>query len=62
MPVQTEPFVVYRVKVKGRTDWVQAVRTRNVWNDPGTGVFVAYEQDVEDAVLVQQGQKTQNPS
>ena len=53
--VQTEPLVEYLVKVKGRTDWVRAVRTRNIWNVPGSGSFVAYGQDVEDAVRLDRG-------
>lgn len=43
------PFELHRIKIKGQLGETDGVRTRNTWNAPWTGTFLAYDQDVESA-------------
>lgn len=48
-----QPCERYKIKIKGQLGYLDGVRSRDVWNSPWTGTFLAYDQHVEEATKIE---------
>ena len=49
---QASPFKTYKIRINNQDTWHEAMLTRNTWNAPWTGTFLAYDQHVAEITEV----------